>query len=531
MKKGNFLKRRTTLLFYTVFMISMVWSQNVDLKKNDVWPWIKSSTFDRATAKFETKELYTGFTIPYSYNATNYDYLEIKYKQATGSFGVRVEYEDKSTDMIGCAVYDNCAYISLDKVKRSKISSIAIESYMENISFTIESLTFTNNKPVLPAIVDKKEGDFDTTISGIDLAKNMKVGWNLAMTLEAHDNNYHTYHGLAAETYWHSPYTTKEIIHLPKATGYSSIRIPVTWYYHIIDDKYTIDPKWMARVKQIVDWAIEDGYYVILNEHHSKHDNMNSPIKYGEGYIVRNTPEDIAESERFLKAIWTQIATAFNGSYDEHLVFEFMNEPTNAGHEHEWDPGLVRYYGEYRLDSSNCKECLADYKILNEYNQVCLDAIRSTGGNNAQRFVIVPALCEQEQPLLHKLFKLPEDIATGKLMVTTHNYDMGVREEYVKNKYTPEMESSIKKTYSKLNKAFVEKGIPVILGETHTLRSVPLKEREKWAKSLYKIASSYGIPVLYWEDEYNLSNHFDRNNLTVIEPDFVKLMIDSWQCK
>ena len=279
MKKGNFLKRRTTLLFYTVFMISMVWSQNVDLKKNDVWPWIKSSTFDRATGKFEIRENFTGFTIPYSYNAANYDYLEIKYKQATGSFAVRVDYEDKSTDMIGCAVYDNCAYISLDKTKRAKVSCIMLQAFMENISFTVESLKFTNNKPAFPAIVDKKEGDFNTSISAIDLAKNMKVGWNLAMTLEAHDDVYHNNLGLAFETFWNCPYTTKEIIHLPKTTGYSSIRLSVTWYNHIIDDKYTIDPKWMARVKQIVDWAVEDGYYVILNEHHSKHEKMSSFLK------------------------------------------------------------------------------------------------------------------------------------------------------------------------------------------------------------------------------------------------------------
>lgn len=544
--KNKFLKCCFVMSILVAFLLLVGCIQNPADKENDLgktykvdfsglsgWSVDGTFNFDKESGKLTISKAFQGGSVWLSYfDASNYNYLEVKYSQAKGSFAVSAEYSDKTSTMVGCPEYDNAAYITLNPEKKGNLSSIMVQSYSNEVSVKLESLTFTDKKPELAAIVDKKDGNFESSISAIDFAKKMRVGWNLSNSLDAHSGDFADNPkelGLASETFFvlDQPYTTKEIIHLPRENGYSSIRIPVTWYNHIIDDDYTIDPKWMARVKQVVDWAIEDGYYVILNEHHSKHEKMSSPLKYGEGYIVRNTPEDIAESERFLKAIWTQITTAFNGSYDEHLIFEFMNEPSNVGHNHEWNPGLVTAYADY----STCEECIADYEILNEYNQICLDAIRSTGGNNSKRFLIVPGLCELEEPLLHKLFKLPEDTAHDKLMVTTHNYEMGVYPEYVKNEYTTEIENKLADLYAKLNDAYIKKGIPVIVGETHTLRSIPYAERVKWAKSFYKIASSYGMPVLYWEDAYNLSNHFDRKTLEVIEPEFVKLMLDSWQCE
>lgn len=211
---------------------------------------------------------------------------------------------------------------------------------------------------------------FDSKISACDLVKKMGAGWNLANTLEAHSFSWQENpcdSGLNSGNSWGEPFATKEIVELGKKYGYKTIRIPVTWYNHIADDKYTIVPVWMARVKQVVDWAYDAGYYVILNEHHSVHGNvqtvrtgdggfetraMNSPLKYGDGYIVRNNQVDIEESKKFLKAVWTQIGKVFNNGYDERLIFETMNEPRNADHyglnavtgkqsSHEWGPELL----------------------------------------------------------------------------------------------------------------------------------------------------------------------------------------------
>lgn len=227
-----------------------------------------------------------------------------------------------------CKKNSNVAYIKLEP---KKISAIKIQKNKpDEMSIVIESFTLVQKQNVADnikkePIIDKKEGNFNSSISAIDLVKQMKVGWGLGNSLELSvifagwsdgkdDLDFIRSLGNESEIYWSIPYTTKEIINFPKSQGYSSIRIPVTWYNHIIDDKYTIDPEWMARVKEIVDWSIEAGYYVIINSHHDVEENITSPLKRTNGYIVNSNAADIAESKRFLRAIWTQISAAFNGS-------------------------------------------------------------------------------------------------------------------------------------------------------------------------------------------------------------------------
>ena len=215
------------------------------------------------------------------------------------------------------------------------------------VSIKIKSISFTQNKVLSLAVVDSNGKASISNISAVDLVDIMGIGWNLANTFEAHSFNWQEnplLQGMEAEFHWEKIETTPELLQYAYNQGYKSIRIPVTWYCHIIDDNYTIDPDWMARVKYVVDEALRIGYYVILNEHHSVHGKhtteytvqddgskkyssraMNKPLKRGDGYLVSSDPNDIAESKRFLSAIWKQIATAFNSSYDEHLIFETMN--------------------------------------------------------------------------------------------------------------------------------------------------------------------------------------------------------------
>jgi len=502
----------------------------VDLSKLTTWD--KTDSFDKKTGKLTIAKQYNAASLSIKpFDASSFNYLEIKCKIAKGSFRTTVQYSDDSTQISKtCCENDYSAYIKLSD-KKSNVDSITIQAFSDNLSTIIESIAFVEK---IPAVQDKQTGTFNTSVSSMDLAKQMKVGWNLGFTLQSvrwWDNNY----SLDSEISWGDPYTTKEMIEYPKSKGYSTIRIPVTWFNHIIDDQYTIDPDWMKRVKTVVDWAIDAGYYVILNEHESVHGEsqtpMSNPIKYGEGYIVRNNPEDIAESERFLKAIWTQIATAFNGSYDEHLIFETMNEPRNSYHEHEWWPGQKLSW----VDATNCEECLADYKILNDYNKVCLDAIRATSGNNAHRFVMIPALCTGEPPALNDYFKLPKDTISNKLILTVHNYLMGATEQEIENKFSSEIENKLKSLCSQLNEKFIKKGIPVIVGETGAFKTIPLTERIKWITFYSKLTSSYGMPLIYWDGGQTHAVEgmieFDKINLKFYEPDFVQAMLDNWKCE
>ena len=108
------------------------------------------------------------------------------------------------------------------------------------------------------AVVDTGSVTFNG-VSAMQTVKDMKTGWNLGNTLDAIGAS-----GMGSETSWGMPRTTKAMIDTLAASGIKTIRIPTSWSLHLIDQNYTIDPTWMARVKDIVDWAIENDMYVIL---------------------------------------------------------------------------------------------------------------------------------------------------------------------------------------------------------------------------------------------------------------------------
>ena len=142
------------------------------------------------------------------------------------------------------------------------------------------------------------------------------------------------------------------------------------------DLAYNIDEKWMSRVKEIVDWAYEEGMYVIINMHHDNCSKANFESVVG----FYPSEECKAESIKYVTRIWEQISETFNNDYDQHLIFEVMNEPRLKDHAHEWN------YNAF------CKECQDAMKIVLEMNQAALDTIRKSGGNNGSRLVVVPSL-------------------------------------------------------------------------------------------------------------------------------------------
>ena len=183
-----------------------------------------------------------------------------------------------------------------------------------------------------------------------EIVYDMKTGWNLGNTLDANACG-----GLESETSWGQPLTTKEMFDGLKEAGFNTVRIPVSWANHIVGKKHKIDPLWMKRVKQIVDWAIADDMYVILNTHHDNFDRAGG-ISYGDGYYPNMVCWN--ESMLYTKDVWAQIAKTFNKDYDEHLIFEVFNEPRLRGHEHEW------------YASAGCNECKYGAQTLNKLNQI-----------------------------------------------------------------------------------------------------------------------------------------------------------------
>lgn len=509
-------------------------------------------------------------------DATDYEWLVLEKHGATDTFWVRLYYNDPAggesvfQSSLRCETYRDRCYLRLDPRYKGSVRMVQFQADTNGWHYvpadtvvTLDRLYFTQHRPIVPVVDEGPAVPLDDALPATDLVRAMKVGWNLGGALECNAPSWdpELALGLDTEVIWGSPYCTEEMIRWPKEHGYSTLRIPVTWFNHVVDANYTIDPDWMRRVKQVVDWAIAAGYYVILNEHHSVRENMRSPLSHAEGYIVRDDPNDIAESRRFLKAVWEQICAAFNDGYDEHLVFETMNEPRNTDetHGHAWQPGLACYYynnelGHWRTwcDNRTCPECLADYAILNDYNQLCLDTIRASGGNNARRFVMVPALCTGRETLRADdgmtdeqsrrtgeaqspgLFRLPRDTARDKLLLTIHDYALGTDSSNPKTAFTDAMKTDLADCFAALHAHYTATGgVPIVIGEAGAFRKkIPLAVRLEWIRYFAGLARRYGMALVYWdsgEDREATMAEFDRVGLRFFEPEFVQAMLGAME--
>lgn len=322
--------------------------------------------------------------------------------------------------------------------------------------------------------------------SGIEIARDMGFGWNLGNTLDATGNGLNA--GLGTETVWGQPKTTKAMIDGLVRSGVKTIRIPVSWHNHIVNkENYEIDSSWMNRVKQIVDWAIDDGMYVVLNIHHDNATYAKTPMAAGSGFYPLK--KDLTESEIYLTNVWAQISATFNNSYDEHLIFEVLNEPRLQGDKHEW------WY------DSNCSTCKEAMNCLNEYNQLIVDTIRKSGGNNAKRFIAIPSIDCSPDASLSPDFKMPKD-PSNKLMAAVHmytpyNFAMASPGDVT---FTDNHKSDISGTLNRLYTKYVSKGIPVYVGEMGATDKNNLKDREAWMDYFVTAAMEKSIPCMLWDN-------------------------------
>lgn len=295
----------------------------------------------------------------------------------------------------------------------------------------------------------------------MEVVKQMGVGWNLGNTLEAYNGRpapqFSTSFpaGLETETSWGNPVTTREMIDSVRAAGFRSLRVPVRWYPHFVYDGQSlhIDPKWTARVREVVDYAMANDMYVVLNTHH-------------ESWLESHpTYADSARVFRQMRMLWTEIAKAF-ADYDEHLVFAGTNEVHIQGN-----------WGEPTKENAD---------VQNGFNQVFVDAVRATGGNNRWRCLAVQTyVCNGQWGI--DLFRMPTDVVDKRLIVEVHNYDpynYGLQDK-VRFWGTPYKaygtesdadEAAIDRTYARLHDAFTARGVPFIVGEMganfHTARDV-----------------------------------------------------------
>lgn len=338
-------------------------------------------------------------------------------------------------------------------------------------------------------------------MSSVEFAKILKAGWNLGNTFDAENS------GLDAETSWGMPKTTPEIIHFIKEVGFTSIRIPVSWGKHT-DDEYNIDSEWMARVKEVVDYAYDEGLFVIINSHHD--------VDY-----YYPSPDHYAESEKYLTTIWAQIAEEFK-DYDDHLIFESMNEPRLKGTDIEW---------WFAASDPKGKEAIG---VICKLNQAFVDTVRKSGGNNANRFIMVPSYAASQDFAINSAFSMPED-PSNKLMLSVHAYtpyDFAGKA----NGYS-DWDGSKNTEFifmGKLMSKFIVNGYGVVIGEFGATNKNNDEARGKWARGYTQKAAGYGISYFVWdnmqvgvgEENFGL---IDRNNLKVYFPELLDSYLGAYK--
>ena len=325
---------------------------------------------------------------------------------------------------------------------------------------------------LVTGITTARATDFETAASAV---ANMRVGWNLGNTLDSNSgdvNNmwiekWSSRKPSDYETAWGQPVTKQELFTLFKEAGFNAIRVPVTWYPHmearfqlngtawdsVNDDIGTqIQATWMARVHEVVDYVISQGMYCILNIHHDTG-------AANTAWLVASDDDYARQQERF-EAVWRQIAEEFK-DYDQHLLFEGYNEMLDP-----YDSWCFASFGT--ASNYDASVAASAYNAINSYAQSFVDVVRSTGGNNSQRNLIVTtygACCGSgtwnthlQDPL--KKMKLPTDSVSGHLLFEVHSY-LDVKD-------LSSAKSEVKQMISALKKNLVAKGAPVIFGEWGT---------------------------------------------------------------
>jgi len=258
------------------------------------------------------------------------------------------------------------------------------------------------------------------SLTADEMVAEMGTGWNLGNTMDGHTGF------TPLETLWQPYVTTKGLITAVHDAGFNTVRVPVTWG-NMIDDEngYAINEQWMARVQEIVDYCVSQDMYCIINIHHDGAEQT--------GWL-RVGAEDLAPVKEKFAGVWKTIAERFK-DYDEHLIFEAMNEvvgPDNT------DAGIKK-----------------DMQAIMELNRIFVDTVRATGGNNAMRWLSVPGRYTNIINTTNEAygFEMPADVA-GHLFLAVHDYDwlFGLAENMTNRTYSEKSAQNLEANMQKLSR-------------------------------------------------------------------------------
>ena len=355
---------------------------------------------------------------------------------------------------------------------------------------------------------------------------NMKVGWNLGNTLDAHSTSVSD--PTASETLRGQSVTKPELMQMMKEAGFGAIRVPVTWYPHMATDG-TVDAAWMARVKEVVDYVIDQGMYCIINVHHDGNHTTSSTTSPW----LRATMDNYnANHERF-ESLWTQIANAFK-DYGELLLFEGYNELLDA--DNSWNYASFAS-NEDKYDATVAADA---YAAINAYAQSFVNAVRATGGNNAQRNLIIKtyAACGARGTWSTHLtepftqLQIPTDPAQNHLIAGVHAYPRIANDDGTE-RTSSAIAAELDAQFSNLTSILAAKGTPVIITEwsssnvdaTTTDYDAIRIHFLNFADDFVTRCKNAGIAPFYW---MGLSDKTDRTMPAMTQPDLAYTIINSY---
>lgn len=354
-----------------------------------------------------------------------------------------------------------------------------------------------NTSPIVPDATGMSS-------TSMEIANKIKVGLNIGNTLEA----------IGGETNWGNPRITNELIQLVKQSSFSAIRLPCSWNQYADPITAKINPGWLDRVKEVVQYCINNDMYVILNIH------------WDGGWLESNcTPDKQEENNAKQQAFWEQIATHLR-DFDEHLLFASANEPN--------------------------VENVSQMTVLLSYHQTFIDAVRSTGGKNAYRVLVVQGPMTDIATTYSLMTQMPTDNIPNRLMAEIHyytpwNFTGMTKDESWGNQFyywginyhsTTDLahnptwgeEAEVDRLYKLMKNQFVDKGIPVVLGEFGAMRRdnltgdalvLHLASRAYYLKYVTKQANAYGLLPFFWDT----GGLFNRGTNTVADQQSLDALI------
>ena len=309
--------------------------------------------------------------------------------------------------------------------------------------------------------------------TSFEIVNDMGIGYNLGNSFDCYDTSYDVKTPDDQITLCGNPIPTKEMIKNIKTNGFKTIRFPITWF-NFMDESGIINQEWMSRVKEIVNWIINSKMYCIINVHH-------------DGKSGNWLSKGIESKDKFDK-LWSQISEEFK-EYNEFLIFEAMNK------------------AEFKSENNY------DYKTLYNLTQSFIDIVRSSGGKNLDRLLIIPGANADFELSISEEFIIPND-PSNKFALSIHYYNpikftkepVNFTDPRSKSKWGDSLDyDEIMMNFYIMKMTFPDEGIPVILSEIGVIT-----EDQKEDKSIKEYI--YAVFALAWEFDAIMPCLWDTSN-------------------